>query len=1147
MRVDIARTQLVSRRAALLDELTRLARSAREPGETRPQPGPLSPDRQAQRPPIAAGPAPQQHAETVRRQEISGRAAARLLLAAGAVLVAIAITIFAAADWSRIGSLGRCAILLAATALVLAAPRSFARRGLGATSESIAAIGLVLTLGDSFLIQRFAGLRPGTLAVSAFCAAMAAAWAAYGVATRLNGPRLAAIGIAQLAAPLAFAGIAGLLGGPGTPMAGPIATGLLVSAAGDIVLAGDSRRREDRCPHTERAVVAAAVATWTFGVLLAAAGLAFSAQWSATGSRLSWRDSTWLALAFAAAAVAGVRGPLRNSSLKTVARPAAVMSGALAAVGLAIPPSSLLPASWGLAVIGASGFCVSAAGLAARPLAPVASPADQSASRRLDAAAGSAAILATVTAGAALPAVLVALVPPNPLLHGWGGEGDSSQIANDPLSGSHLPGATVLIVLCALACMLARTPLAAVPAKFRTPAGALGIIAAALAAGSVPAAAQLTGWKALIVLTISAAVLLVAGISLGDVLLGSVTAACGGGIAVVAALWSLAAPGKTIAELSVLTAVFAFVALRARLVVSAALATAGVLAAITGLAWAVPLAVGWPATYAAFAALGVAVLAIATSTALHRVRPVHSVVLDLGSVAVALLAATVTVGQQDLFAVLAVAAAMVASGAAWFRAGRSRVVAIVSAAIAAMAALITLRRPLESALVAPARILTHPWHAHAVTAGGALPAGLPLAVVVLAASLAALVTAAGAWRGSGRTSLDAVAFALPLVAAPAGLADLNGGLAYLAVVGMLLALTLGLTTWAVFGESLAPAAAAVISAGLTIAWALAAPLPTLVVLGCLSIGYGLCAWRTPLPMVRLAASSLSVVGAAAFAESLLLAADVAGWVAGLAALVVAADAQLVAALLARHARRPADRPPSGGQAAAFAFVTAAGSAGSALQAYFAIEVTGWLVTAAGIGQCLARPGAASAATAISGVICLGVAGRVDRRPALWAGVALCYVAWWIGLVANGVSVPEAYTLPGALIAVVAGWKASRHEPRPHSWLAYGPGLALLLLPSLVMAWEVTGWVRPATVGLASIGIAIAGARTRTQAPLLAGAAVAVLEAARWLAPDVARLIHAVPGWVPAAAGGAVMLWAGATFEARLGNLRAIRGALSSMN
>jgi hypothetical protein len=1094
-------------------------------------------------------PGPQQAAPAWPPHEMSGRTAARLLLAAGAALVAIAIIIFTAADWSRIGSLGRCAIMLAATALVLAAPRAIARRGLAATAESVAAIGMVLTLGDAFLIQRLAGLRPGALAISAFCAAMSAGWAAYGAATGLKGPRLAAIGIAQLTLPLAAAGIAGLAGGHGTPMAGPIATGLVMSAGGDIVLAARCRRARtqsagaEAAVPTERAFVAAAVATWVCGVVLAAAGLAFSVQ--VPGSGLWWSDSTWLAIAFAAAAVVGVRGPSTVSSLRALARPAAVISGALAAVSLAIPATTALPASWALAVVGASGFCVSAAALAPWPAGRRAGSERPQRSRRLDIAAGSAAILAAVTAVAAVPAALAALIPPNQVLPAWAGEGHVSQIASDPLSGPGLPGAAVLLAACALACMLARLA-SAVPARLRAPAGAAGIAAAALAVGSVPAAGQLTGWAALIALTVSAAVLLVGSTFLRDALLGSTAGACGGIIALAAALWSLAGPATTVAELSALAATFVVVALRARQVVPAVLATTGALAAMTGLAWAAPLALGWPARYAACASLGVAVAAVAAATALRRNRPVDSVVLDLGAITVALIAAAVTAGEPDMFALLAVASALVASGTAWLRTGTRRVGAAFAAACAALAAAMALGRPLGLALLAPARILAHPWQGHDVAAGGTHAAGLPFAVIVLAASLAALSSAAGAWRGSGRTSLDTIAVALPLVAAPAELASLNDGLAYLAVVGTLLALTLGITAWAAAAKTLAPAGAALISAALTIAWALAAPLPTIVVLGCLGIAYGVSAWRSRLPETRIAASCLAVVTAAAFAESVFFAARLPGWQAGMAALGVGAGAQLVAGLLVHHADRPvAARAQTSEQSSVAA--DGDGDAGLLLPADVAIEITGWLVTAAGVGQCLGRPATASAALAVAGVTSLCVAARSDRRRVVWAGIALCYVAWCIGLAATGVSIPEPYTAPAALSALAAGRNASRREPRPRSWLAYGPGLALALLPSLAMTWDGSSWVRAAAVGVASVGIAIIGARTRTQAPLLAGVAVAVLEAARGLAPDVARMIHELPGWVPAAVGGTVLLWAGATYEARLRNLRTIHRTLAAMS
>ena len=140
-RVDSARTWLITRRGQLLDELIRLRRqsaaAAAPPPPSLPEAERLADAEDAVR------------ARPSQRAEISGRTAARLLLVAGAALVAVAITIFTVASWSRIGPLGRCAILLAVTAGVLAAPRLLVRRSLGATPQGVAATRPLVTIGES--------------------------------------------------------------------------------------------------------------------------------------------------------------------------------------------------------------------------------------------------------------------------------------------------------------------------------------------------------------------------------------------------------------------------------------------------------------------------------------------------------------------------------------------------------------------------------------------------------------------------------------------------------------------------------------------------------------------------------------------------------------------------------------------------------------------------------------------------------------------------------------------------------------------------------------------------------------------------------------------------------------------------------------
>jgi hypothetical protein len=91
-----------------------------------------------------------------------------------------------------------------------------------------------------------------------------------------------------------------------------------------------------------------------------------------------------------------------------------------------------------------------------------------------------------------------------------------------------------------------------------------------------------------------------------------------------------------------------------------------------------------------------------------------------------------------------------------------------------------------------------------------------------------------------------------------------------------------------------------------------------------------------------------------------------------------------------------------------------------------------------------------------------------------------------------------------------------------------------------------GWVRPLLLGMAAAAITLAGARARLQAPLAMGAAVAVLDAGHELASPISHLAGLVPGWVPIAVSGAVLFSIGATYEARLRNLRALQKAFASL-
>jgi len=954
-RLDHTRSRLIHRRMVLLAELTS---QPAEPAAGQP----------AQQPPRQ--PAPPQPAPAPARPELSGKTVARALLAIGAVLVVIAAAAFTVANWSSISPLGRSAVLLAVTAAVLATPWPLVRRGLTATAESLASIGLALTIADAYLIGRLAGHGSSPFAFAVGTAILATAWLCYGGAVRLRAPWLGAIAMGQLPGLYLAAGIAH---GAGIPLA------LCLTAGADLLLAYLARRL---AYHVEsRACLLAAGLAWLAGTGLAAVQ-------ATTASTVP--AACWPAAAFAAAALAGI-ALWPRVAVRSSAGPVAAISGFLL-TGIALPVAVALPAGWPAVPFAVSGLGLSALAISLRKSAHADAGAKLDPAVLNYTAAGSAAMLG-LTGLAVLPAALGELGGPG---YGW--------------------PAMIVLALVSLACWLA--PVSRRTSTDRTSAQCAGLAVAALSFAALPGALGATGLPRLAILTAGAA-----GLACWAALRTDARALTGTAIAAAtvlgtsAALWSMAGwsmagwsmagwstSGYATPEFAVLTVIFG-IAATSRNDLTALISTGTALAAATGLAFAAPLAVGWQAGQAAFAAVGVAAIAIVVATLLRKRRPAQALVLDLGAGPIVVLAAIAAVGRSDTFAVVTVAAAVLASATSWLRSGLRRSVALAATGCAAFAAAAGQWRPLTQ----PWSVANAPWNGHPLIGTGATTNGLPFAVGVLAIGLAAIVTAAGAQRGSSRGSLDALAIALPLVAGPALVA---GRIGYPIALGCLLVLAIGLTAWAAFGGSMAPVGGAIVATSLALAWALASVTPTLIACCCLGAAYLVCAWRCP--PVRLVMAGLSAL---------------------------------------------------------------------------AFEA-----------------------------------------------------AWCVALVALGVTVVEAYTIPAAAIALAFGWRLSNA-----SWPAYGPGLALLLLPSLIATWHGHGWIRPALLGVGAAAVTLIGARQRLQAPLVLGAFVAITDAGYQLAPAVSRLVELVPGWVPIAICGAVLLWTGATYEARLRNLASIRRAFAGLH
>jgi hypothetical protein len=160
----------------------------------------------------------------------------------------------------------------------------------------------------------------------------------------------------------------------------------------------------------------------------------------------------------------------------------------------------------------------------------------------------------------------------------------------------------------------------------------------------------------------------------------------------------------------------------------------------------------------------------------------------------------------------------------------------------------------------------------------------------------------------------------------------------------------------------------------------------------------------------------------------------------------------------------------------------------------------------------------------------------DRRRAGRVRAVLPTIASWIRLADYDLQAVEWYTLPAATALLVYGVRRLRQTPgesAESSLRCLGPGLALAMTSSLVLALdEPVSW-RGLFVGLASVALVAVGALFRLAAPFAFGSVATALLALRYIWPVAASM----PWWTLLALIGAALLGAGMTWESRVNDAR----------
>ena len=210
---------------------------------------------------------------------------------------------------------------------------------------------------------------------------------------------------------------------------------------------------------------------------------------------------------------------------------------------------------------------------------------------------------------------------------------------------------------------------------------------------------------------------------------------------------------------------------------------------------------------------------------------------------------------------------------------------------------------------------------------------------------------------------------------------------------------------------------------------------------------------------------------------------------------------------------------------------------------FAAELSAAVVAVAALACTAEDPGWLSWVLAGNGLVALAISVRSDRRLVGLLGGLLLSASSWVRLADAGVRAPEPYVAPVAAAALVAGFLRRRSHPTAGSWECFGAALTVGLVPSLLKSFGDEDPTRGLLLLLVCVAVVIVGATSRQQAPLALGAVIGGLDAL-WL---IAPYANALPRWLLLGTLGLLLVVLGATYEARLRDVRRLRQAFDAFS
>ncbi len=166
---------------------------------------------------------------------------------------------------------------------------------------------------------------------------------------------------------------------------------------------------------------------------------------------------------------------------------------------------------------------------------------------------------------------------------------------------------------------------------------------------------------------------------------------------------------------------------------------------------------------------------------------------------------------------------------------------------------------------------------------------------------------------------------------------------------------------------------------------------------------------------------------------------------------------------------------------------------------------------------------------------------VDRAPFTrlvgWVAIAFGAFAAITGLALDRLDPVEFASVPLALALIAGGVITMTRKPEARSWPNLGPGVVVLLLPSLVATYSEDDVWRLVAVGVVALAAVLIGALRRLQAPLILGAVFVLAHAIHTFSPQIRALYEFTPWWIWLILGGLIVVVVAIRIERSIRDLK----------